>query len=241
MIIIRPPESIYQITGSIQNGTFHGRWHFSFNGYHDPAYLSFGALEVFNDDTRSPGAIWPLHPHRDIEVVTYCADGEFRHADDNGEGGVLQKGWVQHTTVGRGMYHSEINNRADIPMRFVQIWFKPVLYELDPFVEQKRVDTDSRTNRLFPLVSNINPDALFIHSEAQVFSSLLLTGQGLGYRIESGHGVYLYVVEGGPLILNEEVIPEFGAARITEEPDIRFVAQRDAELLLVDVLLTEKE
>jgi redox-sensitive bicupin YhaK (pirin superfamily) len=59
------------------------------------------------------------------EVVSYCAGGEFRHADEHGVGSILRKGWVQHTTVGRGMWHSEINNRPDEPMRFIQMWFLP--------------------------------------------------------------------------------------------------------------------
>jgi redox-sensitive bicupin YhaK (pirin superfamily) len=75
MIVVRKPESVYQVRGGIQNGVFHGRWHFSFDQYHDPQYMRFGALRVLNDDTLSPGAVWPLHPHREIEVVTYCADG----------------------------------------------------------------------------------------------------------------------------------------------------------------------
>src|SRR3989338_706403 len=125
MIIVRRAKDIYQAKGEIENGTFHGRWHFSFDEYHDSRYVNFGSLRVFNDDTLSPGAVWPLHPHRDIEVVTYCASGEFRHADERGEGDVLKKGWAQHTTVGRGLFHSEINNLPDQPMRFIQIWFMP--------------------------------------------------------------------------------------------------------------------
>src|SRR5574340_36755 len=152
-IEIRRPEQIYQARGRIENGTFHGRWHFSFDQYYDPAFVQFGTLRVFNDDTLSPGAVWPLHPHREIEVVTYCADGEFRHADEHGKGGVLKKGWVQHTTVGRGMFHSEINNRSDAPMRFIQMWFFPERQGLEPSVEQKAVERKERTNRFFPLVS----------------------------------------------------------------------------------------
>ena len=85
-LTIRTPESIYRAHGYIQNGTFSGRWHFSFADYYDAKFVSFGALRVFNDDTLSPGAVWPLHPHREIEVVTYCAEGEFKHADEQGEG-----------------------------------------------------------------------------------------------------------------------------------------------------------
>lgn len=73
MIVIRPPESIYQAHGTIHNGTFQGRWHFSFDQYADPEYTWFGVLQVLNDDTLSPSAVWPLHPHRGIEVLSYCA------------------------------------------------------------------------------------------------------------------------------------------------------------------------
>src|SRR5947208_16170143 len=106
MITVRYPASIHQVDVPIYWGTCHGRWHFSFDRYFDPRWMRFGTFRVFNDDTLTPGAVWPLHPHREIELVTYYAGGEYRHADENGEGGVLKEGWVQHTTVGQGMSHS---------------------------------------------------------------------------------------------------------------------------------------
>ncbi len=124
-IALRHANTLYQASRRIQDGTFRGRWHFSFDMYNSPRYNNFGNLRVLNDDTLSPGAVWPLHPHTQNEVVTYVAEGEFRHEDERSKGGVLHKGGVQHTTVGRGMYHSEINNRKDIPMRFIQIWYMP--------------------------------------------------------------------------------------------------------------------
>lgn len=237
MIIVRKPESIYQVHGKIQNGTFHGRWHFSFDQYYDPEYTHFGTLRVFNDDTLSPGAVWPLHPHRDNEVVTYCAAGEFRHEDERGKGGILRKGWVQHTTVGKGMWHSEINNKQDEPMRFIQMWFLPSKHGLEPSVEQKRVDKGERANRLLPLVSNKHPSALKIVSDAAVYSCFLQKGKKVTHTLDEKHGAYLYVLEGGTVEVNEKPIPELGAAKIVDEKEIRVEAQNDAELLLVDVLL----
>lgn len=237
MITIRKPEEIFQSEGDIQNGTFHGRWHFSFDEYHDLEYTQFGTLRVFNDDTLSPGAVWPLHYHREIEVVTYCATGEFRHADEDGEGGVLQKGWVQHTTVGKGMYHAEINNRQDVPMRFIQMWFFPSEKGLEPSVKQKRVERVERTNRFLPLVSNNHADALAIHSNAQVHSSFLQAGRTVDYPIRDDHGVYLYILEGGAVRVNGHLIATFGAAKVVEEAVIHVTADADAELLLVDVHL----
>lgn len=237
MIIIRQPEDIFQIKGKIQNGTFHGRWHFSFDEYYDPEYTNFGTLRVFNDDTLSPGAVWPLHPHRDIEVVTYCAEGEFRHKDEHGLGGILKKGWVQHTTVGRGMWHSEINNRADIPMRFIQMWFMPSAHNLNPSVEQKAVEKITRTNQVLPLVSNNNPEALRIFSDAQVYSCFLQAGKHVEHKMETGRGNYLYVLEGGPVKVNNQLLPSLGAAKTTDKLRLHVKAEGHAELLLVDVLL----
>jgi hypothetical protein len=237
MIITRKPQEIYQIDGRIQNGSFHGRWHFSFDQYRDPDYVHFGPLRVFNDDTLSPGAVWPLHPHKEIEVVTYCAEGEFRHADEHGEGDVLKKGWLQHTTVGSGMFHSEINNRQDVPMRFIQMWFFPSESGLEPSLEQKKVEKVDRTNRFLPIVSNEHEDALPIHSDAQVYSSFLQAGRSLDYHLKEGRGGYFYVLEGGPVDLNGHQIPMFGAAKIINEKELYVKAEDDVELLLVDVLL----
>ncbi len=235
MIRVRDPESIYQIDGEIRNGTFHGRWHFSFGDYYDPRFQDFGTLRVFNDDTLSPGAVWPLHPHKDNEVVTYCAAGEFRHADDRGRSGILEKGWVQHTTVGRGMWHSEINNRPDRPMRFIQMWFYPARLGLEPSVEQKAVATEARTDRLLPLVSNRDEDALPLAADARVFSSFLHAGRTERYDLENGRGIYLYVLEGGPVSVNKVKVPALGSAMIVEEKTVDITAEQDAELLLVEV------
>jgi redox-sensitive bicupin YhaK (pirin superfamily) len=236
-IIVRPPDTIYQIHGEIENGTFHGRWHFSFDEYNDSEYMQFGTLRVFNDDTLSPGAVWPLHHHKEIEVVTYCAEGEFLHADERGKGGILRKGWVQHTTVGRGMMHSEINNSKTLPMRFIQMWFLPSVHGLAPSVEQRKVEREDRTDRFLPLVSIRHRDALFMHSDAEVHACFLQKGSTVKHHIKKGRGGYLYVLEGEGLKVNEHSVPPLGAVKATGALTLNITALGDTELLIVDVLL----
>lgn len=237
MITVRTPESIFQVQGKIQDGTFKGRWHFSFGQFYDPEYTSFGSLRVFNDDSLSPGSVWPLHYHEEIEVVTYCAGGEFQHADEHGKGGILEKGWVQHTTVGSGMYHSEINNRPDKPMRFVQMWFFPDTPGLIPSVQQKAVEEGERTNIFLPLASNRHPDALLLHADAVVLSCFITGGRNADYHVGEDRGAYLYLLEGAPVEVNGRTVQEFGAAKIVEESVITVRAVADSELLLVDTRL----
>lgn len=236
-IIVREPDSIYQAHGRIENGTFHGRWHFSFDEYHERDFTHFGTLRVFNDDTLSPGATWPLHPHRNIEVVTYCVSGEFRHADKEGMGNVLMPGWVQHTSVGRGMWHSEINNRRDIPMRFIQMWFLPHEVDLEPALHLKQVDKAQRTNMLLPLVSNAHAEALPIASDAIVYAAFLEAGNSIKCKLGVGRGAYIYVLDGGPAHINGHTIPKLGAARIIGGMDVTLETDRDVELLAVQVPL----
>jgi quercetin 2,3-dioxygenase len=234
MIEVRQPESIYKSSGQIQNGTFTGRWHFSFGPYHDGDYMQFGELRVFNDDTLSPGAIWPLHSHSNIEVVTYCAQGVFRHADQDGIGGTLKEGWVQHTTVGMGMQHSEINDSRNKPMRFIQMWFLPSELNLKPSVEQKPIEKDQRTNQLCLLVSNKDSEGLKMFSDAKVFSLFLQKGKKVNYILHHDRGGYLYVLSGGPIKLNDKVIASLGAAKILEQLDLQMEAIEDSEILFVD-------
>jgi len=58
MITIRKPNEIYEINGQIQNGTFHGRWHFSFDQYRDPDYMRFGTLCGSSTTTHSLLALY---------------------------------------------------------------------------------------------------------------------------------------------------------------------------------------
>jgi redox-sensitive bicupin YhaK (pirin superfamily) len=171
-------------------------------------------------------------------VVTYCAAGEFLHADEHGQGNILRKGWVQHTTVGKGMYHSEINNRPNEPMRFIQMWFFPWERDLTPAVQQKAVKPAERTNRLLPLVANHQAGALPIYSEARVFSCLLQPGHQVTHSLAIGQGAYLYVLEGGPVSVNGLSLAALAAAMVTDEAHLEVAAEGDAELVLVEVGLT---
>ena len=96
--------------------------------------MGIGTLRVFNHDTLMPGAVWPMHPHRDIEGITYVVAGHFEHADSLGKGGVLEPGGVQRMRLGRGAEHSERNHSRTEPMQFLQLWIVPARRGLEPSV-----------------------------------------------------------------------------------------------------------
>src|SRR2546426_3064552 len=120
MIAIRRDPEIYEAEG----GWFHARWHFSFDQYYDPAWVQFGSLRVFNDDRLIPGVAWPMHPHKDIEGITYVVEGFFQHADSlrGDDYPVLPAGAVQRMTLGAGAWHSEEERSGRGPRRCIDMW-----------------------------------------------------------------------------------------------------------------------
>ena len=237
VIRVRKQDEIFHI----REDWFEGRWHFSFGGpegFYDPENTNFGSLRVFNIDTLVPGGVWPMHAHRDIEVITYCLDGEFQHADQRGKGGVLRKGDVQHTTVGRGMLHEEINHRQDVPMTFLQIWIMPRERGLEPSIEQRAVDPEERRNRFLTLVSAKDSRALPIQQDAEFVVAALDEGRSASYDLQPGYGAYLYVAE-GEVQLNGQHLSQGDAARVAEEVAVAVSARRDSELTMVVVRLAD--
>ena len=117
MLTVRRDQEIHREDG----GWFRAAWHFSFDRYRDPDQMGVGPLRVFNHDQLAPGAVWPMHPHADVEGITYVCKGTFRHADSLGNDGILRPGGIQLMTLGSGADHSEQNGSQTEPMEFLQL------------------------------------------------------------------------------------------------------------------------
>jgi redox-sensitive bicupin YhaK (pirin superfamily) len=235
VIIVRRDKEIFAIDG----GWFAARWHFSFDQYRDPENMGWGTLRVFNDDRLIPGAVWPLHPHRDIEGLTYVVEGTFKHEDNVGNGGVLPAGSVQRMTLGSGALHSEQIGSSTEPMRFIQMWIMPATRGLPPKVEQKVFTKEQRTDRLLEVISPDGGDAVLVHQDARVYVSSLSEGTTVEQPFRPGFGAYLDVISGS-IRLNDDELATGDAAKIGGEASIAIRALAATELIMVEVRLLEE-
>jgi redox-sensitive bicupin YhaK (pirin superfamily) len=231
MITIRRDREIHDTSG----GWFRARWHFSFDSYRDPENDGFGAMRVFNDDRLIPGAVWPLHPHRDVEGLTYVVEGLFGHEDNvGGAFGPLPAGSVQRMTLGSGALHSELNASQTEPMRFIQIWILPDTAGLTPEVEQRVFTKEDRTNRLLRVIGPDGGEAVKVHQDASVLVASLEPGVEVVHAIGEGRGAYAYVIA-GEADIDDEALATGDAAKVTGQPELRIHARAPSELILVDV------
>ena len=231
-IRIRRDAEIHAADG----GWFRARWHFSFDDYYDPDNMGIGTLRVFNHDTLVAGAVWPMHPHRDIEGITYVVAGEFEHADSAGNGGVLPPGAVQRVTLGSGMMHSERNHSQTAPMQFIQMWIMPSRRGLAPSIEQKQYSADDRHNRLLRILRpefSDDGEGVTVHRDVSMYVSRLDAGRGVEHAFGDGRRGYFYLIEGAGT-LNGERIGTGDAAKVLGAGALEFRADSVSELLLVD-------
>ena len=230
MLEIRRDREIHHEDG----GWFRARWHFSFDRYRDPAQMGVGPLRVFNHDELVPGAIWPMHPHADVEGITYVWKGTFRHADSLGTDGLLRPGGVQLMTLGSGAEHSEQNASETEPMEFLQLWILPEVAGLLPEVQQRQFTREQRTGRLLRVISPAGGETLKVHQNAEVYVSAVRPGSVVAHDFAAGRAGYLYLIEGHAIVATHE-LSSGDAVKIRDEPTLAIRALESSELLLVDV------
>jgi redox-sensitive bicupin YhaK (pirin superfamily) len=228
---VRRNAEIFETDG----GWYHARWHFSFDQYHDPDHMGIGTLRVFNHDTLVPGAIWPMHPHRDIEGITYVVAGHFEHADSLGSGGVLEPGGVQRMRLGRGAEHSERNHSQTEPMQFLQLWIIPAHRGLAPSVEQRQYTPADRHNRLLRILKpeGAAGEGVTVAQDTSIYVARLEEGATVEHILGPGRGGYFYLIEGRAEV-NEEPVETGDAAYVRDQGLLRVRASTPCELLLVD-------
>jgi redox-sensitive bicupin YhaK (pirin superfamily) len=174
-------------------------WHFSFDDYYDPANISFGPLRVFNDDVIKPAGGFPMHPHKEMEIVTYVIDGTLEHSDSMGNKGQIKPGEIQRMSAGTGLRHSEYNASKTDPLHLVQLWIIPAKQRLTPSWEQKQFSVEARSGKLLPIAVPEGEKvggAVSIHQDATIYTSLLSNGQTVKHARDAGRRAYIFVVNG---------------------------------------------
>ena len=230
MIQLRKSEE----RGHANHGWLDSYHTFSFADYHDPAHVQFRALRVINEDVVAPEQGFGMHPHRDMEIITYVVSGALQHRDSMGHTAVMRGGDVQRISAGTGILHSEFNASATEPVHLLQIWLVPDERGAKPRYAEKSF-AQAETGKLHLVASKAGRDgSIPINQETDLFVGKLEAGSRLEHPLAAGRHAWLQLVK-GDLEVNGKVLRAGDAAALSDLPAITLAARTPAEFLLFDL------
>lgn len=214
------------------------RHSFSFGRHYDPANTRHGLLLAHNDDRVQPGPGFELHPHRDLEIVTWVLRGSLVHRDSTGSSGVVRPGLVQRLSAGRGVLHSESNDAHRLqddgppaPVHYVQMWVLPEEPGGDPSYGQLDVDDELDSGRLLTVASGRGADGLPLRNrDAALHAARLRPGQSV--LLPEAPYLHLSVPTGTVVLEGAGALHRGDAVRFTATGGQRVAAVEPAEVLV---------
>jgi hypothetical protein len=231
MISVRPSEE----RGHANHGWLDSRFSFSFADYYDPKHVQFRALRVINEDVVAGGKGFGMHPHRDMEIMTWVRSGKLEHADTMQNRKVVSPGELQVMSAGTGVFHSEYNPDPKEPVHLFQTWIFPDERGTEPRYDQKAFDPEGRKGKFQVLASKDGRDgSLQIGADAALAAADFAAGDKTEYALGKGRGAWLQVAE-GTITVNGVKLEKGDGAAVEQEESLRVEAETPAHVLLFDL------
>jgi quercetin 2,3-dioxygenase len=207
---------------------------FSFADYHDSRHMGFRSLRVINDDTVAGGGGFDMHPHRDMEIITYVLRGALQHRDSMGNTAVMKAGDVQRISAGTGIQHSEFNHSPIEPVHLLQMWIFPDEKGVKPGYAERSF-AGAEPGRLHLIASKSGRDgSVSIHQDADVYVAKLDCGSRIEHALKPGRHAWLQVAEGGMTVNGKRLEAGDGLA-VSGEPGLVLAARGPAQAVVFDL------
>jgi redox-sensitive bicupin YhaK (pirin superfamily) len=215
MVTLRPSLE----RGIVDRGWLKAHHSFSFANYQDPKHVHFGPLLVINEDHFAPTRGFGMHPHEDMEIVTYVVAGGLKHEDSTGGGGTLYPGDVQRMSAGTGVHHSEFNGSDSQWLHLLQLWIMPKSKGITPRYGESHFTDAQKHNRLQAIASRDGRDnSLEIHQDAEIYASML-DNATISHPLAAGRIAYFQLISGS-VTVNGETLTAGDAAKLRDETSV---------------------
>lgn len=208
---------------------------FSFADYYDPAQMGFRSLRVINQDVIAPGAGFPTHPHRDMEIFSYILSGALAHKDSMGNGRELKPGQIQLMSAGTGVTHSEFNPSHTEPGSLLQIWIQPRTRSLTPsYTEWHPKPEHDTASKVLVISHDGREDSATIHQDADIYRLRIAAGESVTHELLARHGAWIQLIK-GKLEAHGTVIGPGDALNTEDAGTLTLNALEEVEALLFDL------
>jgi redox-sensitive bicupin YhaK (pirin superfamily) len=221
--------------GQADHGWLRSFHSFSFAEYRDDKHMHFGPLRVINEDWIAPGTGFGMHPHRDMEIITYVLEGELAHRDSMGNGSVIRPGDVQRMSAGTGVRHSEFSQNKEGNTHLLQIWIMPNEIGIEPSYEEKRFSAEEKRGKLRLVASSDGHDgSVRIHQDAMLFVGLFDGEEKFQLDLAPGRLAYVQMARGSAEV-NGQVLHQGDALKLSDVALLEVSEGKGAEMLVFDL------
>ncbi|MGY5875588.1 MAG: pirin family protein [Candidatus Thorarchaeota archaeon] len=167
----------------------------------------FLLLDDFHSDNPTDYiAGFPWHPHRGIETITYLLEGDVKHGDSLGNGGVIGKGDVQWMTAGSGIVHEEMPHQKDGLLWGFQLWANlPASHKMmhPRYRDIKAQDiptvvTDNgvEVKIISGQVGGTKGPVEDVITDPEYLDVKIPANAEFSHEVKAGHTVFAYIIEG---------------------------------------------
>jgi quercetin 2,3-dioxygenase len=230
MIKVRKSEE----RGHADHGWLNSHHTFSFADYFDPQHMGFRSLRVINEDRVAPRGGFPMHPHRDMEILSYVVKGALAHEDTMGNQKVVGAGEVQRISAGSGLMHSEYNASQKDPVHFLQIWILPEKRGLDPAYADASFASAPGNGLTLAASRDGRAGSVKINQDVDLYVGRMESGTTLSHPLRPGRHGWVQVID-GELDVNGSKLTAGDAAAISEESRLDLKATGPAHALVFDL------
>lgn len=231
MLIKRPAND----RGYADHGWLRSFHSFSFADYFDRNHMHFGPLRVINEDWVAANMGFGMHPHKDMEIVTYILEGELTHQDSMGHQEVIRPNEVQRMSAGTGVFHSEFNCHPTDTCHLLQIWILPDQKNLKPEYEQTAFDPAEKRGKLRLVAA---PDgaqgAVTIHTDTRLYAGLFDGVESVTHALPGDRMAYVHVAR-GKIQVNGEALSAGDALMLHDEAELTLDQGKQSEVLVFDL------
>lgn len=206
---------------------------FSFANYYDPKHIHFSHLRVINEDFIAANHGFGMHPHSDMEILTYVLSGRVAHQDSMGNQTEVKAGEFQIMSAGTGVYHSEINPDDKETLHLYQIWIIPNEKGITPRYSQDRFeDKEGATLILSP---NADEGSFKIYQDMKLWRYQYGVNKQEQIALYTNRSYWLQVVKGS-LTVNDIELGSSDALGIRQEQLLDIQTYTDVEFLLFELV-----
>ncbi len=224
--------------GELDAGWLKARFSFSFGDFVHPEGDRFGPVVALNEDEIQPGAGFPMHSHRDLEIFMIPRSGVIAHEDSLGNRCTVNTGDVLHMRAGAGIRHSQFNASDSSIDRHLQLWIASERVGLSPAIQLGSIGlVPCGQWRLIAAPANLGA-TFVLAQQARVWLGASCEGTALVLSIEADEAGYLHVADGDCAVHftdgRTERLTRGEALALESLPEAcELVASVRAELLLV--------